>query len=112
MHVSDRNTRTRRRDQEQGREPLVQRYLAVFENGADRDGELTTTARAIALVEPRPMAESLELRDALLTPIATVGANWPILPGPALKPVTRVALAFEDLATRKTGRAPAHGSAV
>ena len=58
------------------------------------------------------MAASPELRDALLTRIAAMGADWSILPGPALKPGPRVALAFKDLATRKIGRAPAHGSAV
>ena len=112
MHVSDGNTRTRGRDQKQGREPLVKRYLAIFEHGPDRDGELTAAAGAIALVESRPMAASPKPRDALLTRVAATGADWPTLPDPALKPGARVALAFKYLATRKTGRAPAHGFAV
>jgi hypothetical protein len=87
----------------------VKRYLAVFEHGPDRDGELTPAVGAIALVEPRPMAASSKLRDALLIRIAAMGADGPIPPGATLKPGTRVALAFKDLAMRKTGRAPAHG---
>jgi len=52
--------------------------------------------------------KTVELGDQVLAQRGRSLAEW-------LRPPSRVvcaALAFKDLATRKTGRAPAHGSAV
>ena len=113
MDGSDRHTPAWSGDQKQRRKRLVKRDLAPFKHSANRDRELPPAARVIALIETTPMRAPTKPRNPVLISVAAaVRTDNSLLPNPCLEPGPRVALAFKDLATRKIGRAPAHGSAV
>ena len=113
MDMGDRHTPAWRGDQKQRRKCLVKRDLATFKHSANCDRELPPAAPVIALIETTPVRAPAKPRNPVLISVAAaVRTDNSLLPNPRLEPGPRVALAFKDLATRKTGRAPAHGSAV
>ena len=113
MDMGDRHTPAWRGDQKQRRKRLVKRDLAAFKHSANRDRELPPAARVIALIETTPVRAPTKPRNPVLISVAAaVRTDNSLLPNPRLEPRPGVALAFKDLATRKIGRAPAHGSAV
>ena len=82
--------------QEQRSKPLRERNFGALEDGPDRDSELLSAGRFIALVDTRTVRLASKLGDLVLIRVAAMRADRTFRPRPAFQPSTGSFFVLKD----------------